>query len=64
MLNFFCAIFFGIGLVASTIAISSALFSITEKIKDRAKRREDDLRRLISTVERIDLNTRNLSNKG
>ena len=64
MFNLFCAIFFGIGLSISIIALCYGVTNLTETVQKAAKDRTERMRRILAALERIEENTRNKPNQG
>ncbi len=62
MLEFFSAIFFGIGFVITVFAIGYGAMSLTEAIQKANKQRQERYDRLIAAIDRIQAEIRNQTN--
>ena len=62
MLEFFSAIFFGIGFVITVFSIGYGAMSLTEAIQKANKQRQERYDRLIAAIDRIQAEIRNQTN--
>ena len=58
MFDFICALLTGIGIVAASFAIGSAIADLYGKFKSATKKRNERIDKLVATIERTEANTR------
>lgn len=64
MCNFFSAVFFTIGFTFTIMGLSYGVVRLVDSIQNMAKQRNERMKRLLTTLERIEENTRIKHNQG